>query len=145
MRRLKVFLSTIVCCALLLLPLSVQASTFSQEAEYTITASELTLLDTRLEQLSASNSKLAEDCRMLKAQLVQSQEALSEAKLQVEQLQAQLTALKQQSNNNEATLKSAEESLNAYAKEVKKQQQTIKRQYTLAGILLGVVVCVAAT
>lgn len=145
MRRLKVFLSTIVCCALLLLPLSVQASTFSQEAEYTITASELTLLDTRLEQLSASNSKLAEDCRMLKAQLVQSQEALNEAKLQVEQLQAQLTALKQQSNNNEATLKSAEESLNAYAKEVKKQQQTIKRQYTLAGILLGVVVCVVAT
>ena len=145
MRRLKVFLSTIVCYVLLLLPLSVQASTFSQEAEYTITASELTLLDTRLEQLSASNSKLAEDCRMLKAQLVQSQEALNEAKLQVEQLQAQLTALKQQSNNNEATLKSAEESLNAYAKEVKKQQQTIKRQYTLAGILLGVVVCVAAT
>lgn len=110
------------------------------EAEYTITESELTLLDTRLEQLASSNIKLARDCRVLKAELAKSQAALSEAQVQTEKLQAELTALRKQSNSNELLLQTANESLELYEKEVKRQQRIIKRQYTLAGVLLGGVV-----
>lgn len=136
--ELKNLLKAIGFCLLLALPLSASAS--SQEAEYTITESELTLLDTRLEQLASSNIKLARDCRMLKAELAKSQAALNEARLQTERLQAELTALKQQSNSNELLLQTANESLELYAKEVKRQQRIIKRQYTFAGILLGGIV-----
>ena len=136
--KLKNLLKAIGFCLLLALPLSASAS--SQEAEYTITESELTLLDTRLEQLASSNIKLARDCRALKTELAKSQAALNEAKLQTEKLQAELTALKQQSSSNELLLQTANESLELYAKEVKRQQRIIKRQYTLAGILLGGIV-----
>lgn len=136
--KLKNLLKAIGFCLLLALPLSVSAS--SQEAEYTITESELTLLDTRLEQLASSNIKLARDCRALKAELAKSQAALNEARLQTEKLQAELTALKQQSSSNELLLQTANDSLELYAKEVKRQQRIIKRQYTLAGILLGGIV-----
>ena len=136
--ELKNLLKAIGFCLLLALPLSASAS--SQEAEYTITESELTLLDTRLEQLASSNIKLARDCRMLKAELAKSQAALNEARLQTERLQAELTALKQQSNSNELLLQTANESLELYAKEVKRQQRIIKRQCTLAGVLLGGIV-----
>lgn len=136
--KLKNLLKATGFCLLLVLPLSVSA--YSQEAEYTITESELTLLDTRLEQLASSNTKLARDCRVLKAELAKSQAALSEAQVQTEKLQAELTALKQQSNSNELLLQTANESLELYEKEVKRQQRIIKRQYTLAGVLLGGVV-----
>ena len=136
--KLKNLLKATGFCLLLVLPLSVSA--YSQEAEYTITESELTLLDTRLEQLVSSNIKLARDCRVLKAELAKSQAALSEAQVQTEKLQAELTALKQQSNSNELLLQTANESLELYEKEVKRQQRIIKRQYTLAGVLLGGVV-----
>lgn len=136
--ELKNLLKAIGFCLLLALPLSASAS--SQEAEYTITESELTLLDTRLEQLASSNIKLARDCRMLKAELAKSQAALNEARLQTERLQAELTALKQQSSSNELLLQTANESLELYAKEVKRQQRIIKRQCTLAGVLLGGIV-----
>lgn len=136
--KLKNLLKAIGFCLLLALPLSVSA--YSQETEYTITESELTLLDTRLEQLASSNIKLARDCRALKAELAKSQAALSEARLQTEKLQAELTALRQQSNSNELLLQTANDSLELYAKEVKRQQRIIKRQYTLAGVLLGGIV-----
>lgn len=136
--KLKNLLKAIGFCLLLALPLSASAS--SQEAEYTITESELTLLDTRLEQLASSNIKLARDCRALKAELAKSQAALNEARLQTEKLQAELTALKQQSNSNELLLQTVNESLELYAKEEKRQQRIIKRQYTLAGVLLGGIV-----
>ena len=136
--KLKNLLKATGFCLLLVLPLSVSA--YSQEAEYTITESELTLLDTRLEQLASSNIKLARDCRVLKAELAKSQAALSEAQVQTEKLQAELTVLKQQSNSNELLLQTANESLELYEKEVKRQQRIIKRQYTLAGVLLGGVV-----
>lgn len=136
--ELKNLLKAIGFCLLLALPLSASAS--SQEAEYTITESELTLLDTRLEQLASSNIKLARDCRALKAELAKSQAALSEARLQTEKLQAELTALRQQLNSNELLLQTVNESLELYAKEEKRQQRIIKRQYTLAGILLGGIV-----
>lgn len=136
--KLKNLLKAIGFCLLLALPLSASAS--SQEAEYMITESELTLLDTRLEQLASSNIKLARDCRALKAELAKSQAALNEARLQTERLQAELTALKQQSSSNELLLQTANDSLELYAKEVKKQQRIIKRHYTLAGILLGGIV-----
>ena len=136
--KLKNLLKAIGFCLLLALPLSASAS--SQEAEYTITESELTLLDTRLEQLASSNIKLARDCRALKAELAKSQAALNEARLQTEKLQAELTALKQQSSSNELLLQTANDSLELYAKEVKRQQRIIKRQYTLAGVLLGGIV-----
>ena len=125
---LKHLLKAIAFCLLLLLSSCalVSGSASAQEAErtiaeaeYTITESELTLLDTRLEQLASSNIKLARDCRVLKAEL---------------------TALKQQSNSNELLLQTANESLELYEKEVKRQQRIIKRQYTLAGVLLGGVV-----
>ena len=136
--ELKNLLKAIGFCLLLALPLSASAS--SQEAEYTITESELTLLDTRLEQLASSNIKLARDCRALKAELAKSQAALSEARLQTEKLRAELTALRQQSSSNELLLQTVNESLELYAKEEKRQQRIIKRQYTLAGILLGGIV-----
>lgn len=136
--KLKNLLKAIGFCLLLALPLSASAS--SQEAEYMITERELTLLDTRLEQLASSNIKLARDCRALKAELAKSQAALNEARLQTEKLQAELTALKQQSSSNELLLQTANDSLELYAKEVKKQQRIIKRQYTLAGVLLGGIV-----
>lgn len=139
---LKHLLKTIAFCLLLLLSSCalVSGSASAQEAEYTITESELTLLDTRLEQLSASNIKLARDCRVLKAELAKSQAALNEAQAQAEKLQAELTALRKQSNSNELLLQTANESLELYEKEVKRQQRIIKRQYTLAGVLLGGVV-----
>lgn len=139
---LKHLLKTIAFCLLLLLSSCalVSGSASAQEAEYTITESELTLLDTRLEQLASSNTKLARDCRVLKAELAKSQVALSEAQAQAEKLQAELTALRKQSNSNELLLQTANESLELYEKEVKRQQRIIKRQYTLAGVLLGGVV-----
>lgn len=139
---LKHLLKTIAFCLLLLLSSCalVSGSASAQEAEYTITESELTLLDTRLEQLASSNIKLARDCRVLKAELAKSQAALSEAQVQTEKLQAELTALRKQSNSNELLLQTANESLELYEKEVKRQQRIIKRQYTLAGVLLGGVV-----
>lgn len=139
---LKHLLKIIAFCLLLLLSSCalVSGSASAQEAEYTITESELTLLDTRLEQLASSNIKLARDCRVLKAELAKSQAALSEAQVQTEKLQAELTALRKQSNSNELLLQTANESLELYEKEVKRQQRIIKRQYTLAGVLLGGVV-----
>lgn len=139
---LKHLLKTIAFCLLLLLSSCalVSGSASAQEAEYTITESELTLLDTRLEQLASSNIKLARDCRVLKAELAKSQAALSEAQVQTEKLQAELTALRKQSSSNELLLQTANESLELYEKEVKRQQRIIKRQYTLAGVLLGGVV-----
>ena len=128
---------------MLALPLSVQASTSSQEAEYTITESELTLLDTRLEQLASSNIKLARDCRVLKAELAKSQAALNEARLQTEKLQAELTALKQQSSSSELLLQTANDSLELYEKEVKRQQRIIKTQRNIAWVLLGGALAVA--
>lgn len=139
--KLKNLLKATGFCLLLALPLPASAS--SQEAEYTITESELTLLDTRLEQLSASNIKLARDCRALKAELAKSQAALSEARTQTEKLQAELTALKQQSSSNELLLQTANDSLELYAKEVKKQQQIIKAQRNIAWVLLGGALAVA--
>lgn len=139
--KLKNLLKATGFCLLLALPLPVSAS--SQETEYTITESELTLLDTRLEQLSASNIKLARDCRALKAELAKSQAALNEAQAQTEKLQAELTALKQQSSSNELLLQTANDSLELYAKEVKKQQQIIKAQRNIAWVLLGGALAVA--
>lgn len=139
--KLKNLLKATGFCLLLVLPLSASAS--SQEAEYTITESELTLLDTRLEQLSASNIKLARDCRALKVELAKSQAALNEAQAQTKKLQAELTALKQQSSSNELLLQSANDSLELYAKEVKKQQQIIKAQRNIAWVLLGGALAVA--
>lgn len=140
--KLKNLLKAIGLCLLLALPLSVQASTSSQEAEYTITESELTLLDTRLEQLASSNIKLARDCRALKAELEKSQAALNEARLQTEKLQAELTALKQQSSSNELLLQTANEHLKLLEEEGRKKQAAIKKQRNLsyalsAGLLLA--------
>lgn len=139
--KLKNLLKAIGFCLLLVLPLSVSA--YSQEAEYTITESELTLLDTRLEQLASSNIKLARDCRALKAELAKSQAALNEAQVQTKKLQAELTALKQQSSSNELLLQTANESLELYEKEVKRQQRIIKTQRNIAWVLLGGVLAVA--
>lgn len=139
--KLKNLLKAIVFCLLLVLPLSVSAS--SQEAEYMITESELTLLDTRLEQLASSNIKLARDCRALKTELAKSQAALSEAQVQTKKLQVELTALKQQSSNNELLLQTANESLELYEKEVKRQQRIIKTQRNIAWVLLGGALAVA--
>lgn len=139
--KLKNLLKATGFCLLLALPLPASAS--SQEAEYTITENELTLLDTRLEQLSASNIKLARDCRALKTELAKSQAALSEAQVQTKKLQAELTALKQQSNSNELLLQTANESLELYEKEVKRQQRIIKTQRNIAWVLLGGALAVA--
>ena len=126
-----------------MLALPLPASAYSQEAEYTITESELTLLDTRLEQLASSNIKLARDCRTLKTELAKSQAALSEAQAQTKKLQAELTVLKQQSSSNELLLQTANESLELYEKEVKRQQRIIKTQRNIAWVLLGGALAVA--
>nr|DAK94387.1 MAG TPA: Protein of unknown function (DUF3450) [Caudoviricetes sp.] len=143
--KLKNLLKTIAFYLLLLLSSCalVSGSASAQEAEYKITESELTLLDTRLEQLSASNIKLARDCRVLKAELAKSQAALSEAQVQTKKLQAELTALRKQSNSNELLLRTANESLELYAKEVKRQQRIIKTQRNIAWVLLGGALAVA--
>lgn len=143
--KLKNLLKTIAICLLLLLSSCalVSGSVSAQEAEYTITESELTLLDTRLEQLASSNVKLAKDCRVLKAELAKSQAALNEAQAQTKKLQAELTALKQQSSSNELLLQTANESLELYEKEVKRQQRIIKIQRNIAWVLLGGALAVA--
>ena len=143
--NLKHLLKIIALCLLLLLSSCalVSGSVSAQEAGYTITETELTLLDTRLEQLSASNIKLARDCRVLKAELAKSQAALSEAQAQTEKLQAELTALKKQSSSNELLLQTANESLELYEKEVKRQQRIIKTQRNIAWVLLGGALAVA--
>jgi chromosome segregation ATPase len=143
--KLKNLLKTIAICLLLLLSSCalVSGSVSAQEAEYTITESELTLLDTRLEQLASSNIKLARDCRVLKAELAKSQTALNEAQAQTKKLQAELTALKQQSSSNELLLQTANESLELYEKEVKRQQRIIKTQRNIAWVLLSGALAVA--
>lgn len=143
--KLKNLLKTIAICLLFLLSSCalVSGSVSAQEAEYTITESELTLLDTRLEQLASSNVKLAKDCRVLKAELAKSQAALNEAQAQTKKLQAELTALKQQSSSNELLLQTANESLELYEKEVKRQQRIIKTQRNIAWVLLGGALAVA--
>lgn len=100
-------------------------------------------VDTRLEQLASSNIKLARDCRTLKTELAKSQAALSEAQAQTKKLQAELTALKQQSSSNELLLQTANDSLELYAKEVKRQQRIIKTQRNIAWVLLGGALAVA--
>lgn len=140
MRVLKNLLPTIGFCLCLLLPLPLSVSASSQEAEYTITESELTLLDTRLEQLSNSNSKLAQDCKKLKVRLAQSQAALNEAKVQTEKLQAQLMILKKQSSSNELLLQTANDLLEQYEREEREQRRIIKRQRNVAYALLGLLV-----
>ena len=149
---LKHLLKTIAFCLLLLLSSCALVSGLASaqeaertiaEAEYTITESELTLFDTRLEQLASSNTKLARDCRVLKAELAKSQAALSEAQVQTKKLQAELTVLKQQSSSNELLLQTANDSLELYAKEVKRQQRIIKTQRNIAWVLLGGALAVA--
>lgn len=150
--KLKNLLKTIAFYLLLLLSSCalVSGSASAQEAErtiaeaeYTITESELTLFDTRLEQLASSNINLARDCRTLKTELAKSQAALSEAQVQTKKLQAELTALRKQSNSNELLLRTANESLELYAKEVKRQQRIIKTQRNIAWVLLGGALAVA--
>ena len=80
---------------------------------------------------------------MLKAELAKSQAALSEAQVQTKKLQAELTVLKQQSSSNELLLQTANDSLELYAKEVKRQQRIIKTQRNIAWVLLGGALAVA--
>lgn len=139
----RILLANIVFFVVVLLssPAFAYAGQLPADKEYTITETQLTMLDNKLEQLSASNTRLAQESRMLKVQLEASKAALAEAKQRLAELQTQLAALSEKSKNNESLLESANQSLEMYAKQVKEQQQTIKRQRNIAyGLLAGVVV-----
>ena len=97
----------VIILLLLLLPLCLLPSPCTATE---ITAEQLTALENRLNRLDEINRLSLTELRALKAQLVASQQALSEARKQSETLTAQLAALKATSQKQEALLQTAEKS-----------------------------------
>lgn len=127
---------------LLLLLLFYSPYTFASQ-QYTITAEELTALDSRLQQQEILINKSKAELNNLKQQLAVSQQKLSEAKQQSAQLQQQLAELKKTSQMQAGLIASANQSLKMYEEEVKAEQKKIRRERDTAYIILAGVVMLA--
>lgn len=104
---------------------------------YTITAQELTTLETNLTQLEAINNQSQQESKMLREQL-------AEAKKQLTMLTQQLNELKAASEQQQQLLQTANQSLEQYAQEEKAKQRSLKRQRNIAYIIAAGLLYVAA-
>lgn len=128
--------------ALLLLLLALPCTSFASQ-QYTITAEELTALDSRLQQQEILINKSKAELNNLKQQLTVSQQKLSEAKQQSAQLQQQLAELKKTSQMQAGLIASANQSLKMYEEEVKAEQKKIRRERDTAYFIIAGVVAFA--
>ena len=128
--------------ALLLLLLALPCTSFARQ-QYTITAEELTALDSRLQQQEILINKSKAELNNLKQQLTTSQQRLTEAKQQSAQLQKQLDVLKKTSQMQQGLIESANQSLARYEEEMQAQQKKIKRERDTAYFILAGVVMLA--
>ncbi len=126
----------------LLLLLYLPCTSFAGQ-QYTITAEELTALDSRLQQQEILINKSKAELNNLKQQLTTSQQRLTEAKQQSAQLQKQLDVLKKTSQMQQGLIESANQSLARYEEEMQAQQKKIKRERNTAYIILAGVVMLA--
>lgn len=126
----------------LLLLLYLPCTSFAGQ-QYTITAEELTVLDSRLQQQEILINKSKAELNNLKQQLTTSQQRLTEAKQQSAQLQKQLDVLKKTSQMQQGLIESANQSLARYEEEMQAQQKKIKRERNTAYIILAGVVMLA--
>ena len=126
----------------LLLLLYLPCTSFAGQ-QYTITAEELTALDSRLQQQEILINKSKAELNNLKQQLTTSQQRLTEAKQQSAQLQKQLDVLKKTSQMQQGLIESANQSLARYEEEMQAQQKKIKRERNTAYIILAGAVMLA--
>lgn len=113
-------------------------------AAYQITEEELATLEQSLTRLSEINQTSQAELTELKRELTISVDELTEARKQSEEQRIELSALKEASAKQEALLQTANESLQASAKEAKRTERRLKLQrgiaYTLLAVFLAYVV-----
>ena len=120
-----------ITAATLCLLLSASASAASSATTYTMTAAEMSALDSRL-------NLLLEQTKSTKQALAESQAALSESKAELSKLKTESIKLQIELEAQSSLLESANKSLQAYARE----EKHIKRQRLLWQIIAGSVVVV---
>ena len=121
-------------CLLVLLP-AATSSASETPATYQITAAELRQLESNLTRLQQFNASLRQTCGQQQNRLVDLATALNRAEQQLATAQRQQTALQLQiqtlpakSEKQEESLKTANESLTAFAAEQKRTRLRIKAQ-----------------
>lgn len=115
---IRLFVSAWLLCLLL-----VCGSTAQAETMYQISSSELTALETNLNQLEASNAN--------------KQDLLTEQKMQLETAQKELAESKSQNAATQKLLENANQSLQELEDEAKKKIETKTRQRNLWIIIAG--------
>lgn len=108
----KILLFSVLLLLLLLWPLTgLAAEAINQESAYMITESELVTLEQNSTRQLEISRKLALELQIAREQQTLSDQASSEAKLQIDQLQKQLSELETMSKNQEALQKEILKSL----------------------------------
>ena len=120
-----------ITAATLLLLLSASASEASSATTYTMTATEMAALDSRL-------SLLLQQTKSTKQALAESQAALTESKLELSKLKTESIQLQIELQAQSSLLEIANKSLQASAREEKR----VKKQRLLWQIIAGSVVVV---
>ena len=121
-------------CLLVLLPAATSSASETPET-YQVTAAELQRLDDNLTRLKQINEELRQASGQQKNQIVdlqtaltQAQQQLTEARRQQMVLQLQIQTLIAKSEKQEESLKTANESLTAFAAEQKRTRLRVKAQ-----------------
>ena len=126
---------------LLLVLLSVPQLSFASEATYQITESELTRLESNLNELSEINSRQLVTLEQQKIQLKESEQKLQKAESQSTLLQDQLYSLRKEIQEQQNSLETAKKSLERFEKEEQLKLNKAKRERTVAWIVAGVLLC----
>ena len=122
-----------MCCALALLSfLAFPAAVSAKEKVYIMTETELTALESNLKKQKEENEIQKQESIALKTALTESQKKLEKAKMESVRESQLLAGLKSQVQEQETLLKRANQSLEEYAKEEKKEKQRLKRQRNIA-------------
>lgn len=121
----------VITAATLLLLLPASASEASSATAYTMTATEMAVLDSRL-------SLLSQQTKSTKQALAESQAALTESKLELSKLKTESIKLQIELQAQSSLLENANKSLQASAREEKR----VKKQRLLWQIIAGSVVVV---
>lgn len=139
MKTLKNTLSLLLCLLLLASPVICSAATMS------ITEQELTKLEQAFAELKQNNSVLLSDSDASKLDLIRALKLLRESQDELGKLSAQLAQLKQETmlaksdlNQASESLKLANQSFEAFAKEQKKIQTRLKNEKLIWMIVAGV-------
>lgn len=126
-----------ITAATLLLLLSASASEASSATTYTMTATEMAALDSRL-------SLLSQQTKSTKQALAESQAALTESQLELSKLKTESIKLQIELQAQSSLLENANKSLQASAKEEARTRRRIKAQRNAAIVaavgLLGYVI-----